>query len=168
MPDRPSDRQLAPWEAVLAQALQQDEPERTALEEMQAAQDSATNTGYLLQVSEAFWWLDVVPQIDEMIRQRIGPREYERYMQEPGTACPAAGAARARDRRPPDRGLTRRHHRRPDDRAPVDRRWPSRPPGKRTGPGDGARRGTGLSGRPRTPLSRFGKPPGHSTRGRPS
>ena len=39
MPDRPSDRQLAPWEAVLAQALQQDEPERTALEEMQAAQD---------------------------------------------------------------------------------------------------------------------------------
>ena len=32
MPDRPSDLQLAPWEAVLAQALQQDEPERTALE----------------------------------------------------------------------------------------------------------------------------------------
>ena len=49
MPDRPSDRQLAPWEAVLAQALQQDEPERTALEEMQAAQDSATNTGHLLR-----------------------------------------------------------------------------------------------------------------------
>ena len=36
MPDRPSDRQLAPWEAVLAQALQQDEPERTALEVIQA------------------------------------------------------------------------------------------------------------------------------------
>ena len=83
MPDRPSDRQLAPWEAVLAQALQQDEPERTALEEMQAAQDAATNTGYLLQVSEAFWWLDVVPQIDQAVRERIGERAFARYMQEP-------------------------------------------------------------------------------------
>ena len=83
MPDRPSDLQLAPWEAVLAQALQQDEPERTALEEMQAAQDSATNTGYLLQVSEAFWWLDVVPQIDQAVRERIGERAFARYMQEP-------------------------------------------------------------------------------------
>ena len=73
MPDRPSDRQLAPWEAVLAQALQQDEPERTALEEMQAAQDYATNTGHLLELSEAYWRLDVVPQIDEMIRQRVSP-----------------------------------------------------------------------------------------------
>jgi hypothetical protein len=83
MPDRPSNRQLAPWEAVLAQALQQDEPERAALEEMQAAQTSATNTGYLLQLSEAFWRLDVVPQIDQMVRERIGPREYERYLQDP-------------------------------------------------------------------------------------
>ena len=44
MPDRPSERQLAPWEAVLAQALQQDEPERTALEVIQSAQDWSTNT----------------------------------------------------------------------------------------------------------------------------
>ena len=83
MPDRPSDRQLAPWEAVLAQALQQDEPERTALEEMQAAQDYTTNTGHLLELSEAYWRLDVVPQIDEMVRQRVSPREYERYRQDP-------------------------------------------------------------------------------------
>ena len=83
MPDRPSDRQLAPWEAVLAQALQQDEPERTALEEMQAAQDWTTHTGHLLELSEAYWRLDVVPQIDEMIRQRVTPREYERYRQDP-------------------------------------------------------------------------------------
>ena len=83
MPDRPSDRQLAPWEAVMAQVLQQDEPERTALEEMQAAQDYATNTGHLLELSEAYWRLDVVPQIDEMIRQRVSPREYERYRQDP-------------------------------------------------------------------------------------
>ena len=83
MPGRPSDRQLAPWEAVLAQALQQDEPERTALEEMQAAQDWTTNTGHLLGLSEAYWRLDVVPQIDEMVRQRVSPREYERYRQDP-------------------------------------------------------------------------------------
>ena len=83
MPDRPSDRQLAPWEAELARALQQDEPERTALEEMQAAQDYATHTGHLLELSEAYWRLDVVPQIDEMVRQRVSPREYERYRQDP-------------------------------------------------------------------------------------
>jgi conjugative relaxase-like TrwC/TraI family protein len=83
MPDRPSDRQMAPWEAVLAQALQQDEPERTALEEMQAAQDYVTRTGHLLELSEAFWRLDVVPQIDQMVRERIGEREFARYMTDP-------------------------------------------------------------------------------------
>src|SRR5205085_11901487 len=83
IPDRPSDRQLAPWEATLAQALQQDEPERTALEQMRAAQDYTTNTGHLLELSEAYWRLDVVPQIDEMIRQRLTPREYDRYRQDP-------------------------------------------------------------------------------------
>ena len=83
MPDRPSDLQLAPWEAVLAQALQQDDPERTALEEIQAAQDFTTHTGHLLQLVDAFWHLDVEPQIDEMVRQRITPAEYERYLTDP-------------------------------------------------------------------------------------
>jgi len=83
MPDRPSDRQMAPWEAVLAQALQQDEPERTALEEIQAAQDFTTHTGHLLELSEAFWRLDVVPQIDQMVRERIGEQEFARYMTDP-------------------------------------------------------------------------------------
>ena len=83
MPDRPSDLQLAPWEATLAQALQQDEPERTALEVIQQAQDWATNTGHLLQLSEAFWQVDVVPKIDEMVRQRIPAAEYERYRHDP-------------------------------------------------------------------------------------
>ena len=83
MPGRPSERQMAPWEAILAQALQQDEPERTALEAMQAAQDSATHTGHLLELTEAFWRLDVAPRIDEMIRQRITPAEYERYRRDP-------------------------------------------------------------------------------------
>ena len=83
MPERPTERQLAPWEAVMAQVLQQDQPERTALEEMQAAQDWTTNTAHLLELSEAYWRLDVVPEIDEMIRQRVSAREYERYRQDP-------------------------------------------------------------------------------------
>ena len=83
MPDQPSDRQMAPWEAVLAQALQQDEPERTALEEIAAAQDFTTHTGHLLALSEAFWRLDVVPQIDQMVKERIPAAEYERYMKDP-------------------------------------------------------------------------------------
>lgn len=83
MPDRPSDRQMAPWEAVLAQALQQDDPERTALEEVQAAQDFTTNTGHLLELSEAFIRLDVVPRIDAMVAERVTPREYERYRADP-------------------------------------------------------------------------------------
>ena len=83
MPARPSERQMAPWEAVLAQALQQDQPERTALEEIQAAQDWTTHGGHLFQLRQAFWWQDVAPQIDEEIRQRISPREYERYLTDP-------------------------------------------------------------------------------------
>jgi conjugative relaxase-like TrwC/TraI family protein len=83
MPDRPSERQLAPWEAVLAQAMQRRNPEGTALEAMQAAQDYTTHTGHLLELSEAFWRLDVVPKIDEMVRQRITPAEYERYRRDP-------------------------------------------------------------------------------------
>ncbi|MGH3067710.1 MAG: MobF family relaxase [Streptosporangiaceae bacterium] len=83
MPERPSDLQLAPWEAVLAQALQQDEPERTALEVIQQAQDFTTHTGHLLEIVEAFWQLDVVPKIDEMVRQRIPAAEYERYLRDP-------------------------------------------------------------------------------------
>jgi conjugative relaxase-like TrwC/TraI family protein len=83
MPDAPSERQLAPWETVLAQALQQDEPERTALEVIQQAQDYTTHTGHLLELQDAFWRLDVVPQIDEMVRQRVTPADYERYRRDP-------------------------------------------------------------------------------------
>ena len=83
MPDRPSDLQLAPWEAVLAQAPQQDEPERTALEVIQAAQDFTTHGGHIFQLRQAFWHLDVVPQIDEMVRQRIPAAAYERYLTDP-------------------------------------------------------------------------------------
>ena len=100
MPDRPSDLQLAPWEAVLAQALQQDEPERTALEVIQAAQDFTTHAGHIFQLRQAFWHLDVVPQIDEMVRQRIPAAEYERYLTDPERPAFLQPAQRARDRRP--------------------------------------------------------------------
>ena len=83
MPDRPSSLQLAPWEAILAQALQQDDPELTALATIQAAQDFTTHTQHLFQLMSAFWRLDVVPQIDEMVRQRIAPDAYQRYLKDP-------------------------------------------------------------------------------------
>ena len=83
MPDQPSDRQMAPWEAVLAQAMQQEDLEGTALETMQAAQDYASSIGHLLELSEAFWRKDVVPKIDEMVRQRVTPTEYEQYLRDP-------------------------------------------------------------------------------------
>lgn len=83
MPARPSDRQMAPWEATLAQALQQDEPERTALEAIQAAQDWTTHGGHLFHLRQAFWWKDVAPQIDEQIRQRIPAAEYSRFLKDP-------------------------------------------------------------------------------------
>ena len=82
-PDLPTDRQAAPWEAVVAQVMQRADAEGTALEQIQAAQDYTTNTGHLLQLSEAFWRLDVVPKIDAMVRDRIGPREFARYLADP-------------------------------------------------------------------------------------
>ena len=73
----------APWEAVMAQVLAKDDPLGTALEQLKAAQDFATNVGHLITITEAFWWRDVVPQIDEAVRARIGPHEYERYASDP-------------------------------------------------------------------------------------
>ena len=111
MPDQPSDRQMAPWEAVLAQALQQDEPERTALEEIAAAQDYATHTGHLLALSEAFWRLERGPA-DRPDGERADPRRRVRAVPDgPGTARVPAAASRARDRRPPDRGCPGLDHR---------------------------------------------------------
>ena len=76
-------RDRAPWEAVLAGAMHRDDPAGTAIEQLRAAQDFVTNTRHLLQLSEAFWWKEVAPQVDEAVRQRISPREYERYLQDP-------------------------------------------------------------------------------------
>ena len=75
--------QMAPWEAIMAGILAKDDPLGTALEQLKAAQDYATNIGHLITITEAFWWQDVVPQIDEAIRERLEPGEFDRYMADP-------------------------------------------------------------------------------------
>ena len=76
-------RDRAPWEAVLAAAMAKDDPELTALEQVKAAQDFASNSRHLLTLSEAFWWKFTVPEIDQAVRERIGEREFARYMHDP-------------------------------------------------------------------------------------
>ena len=167
MPDRPSDRQMAPWEAMLAQALQREDPERTALETMQAAQDFATHTGHLLQLAEAFWRLDVVPQIDEMVRQRITPAEFARYMTDPERPAFHQLLRDARDRRPAHPDLLDAITAEPLDGAPQHRRGDSTAGREKSRPRRGARRPDGLSAC-RRPRHRRSRPPGRCwTPGRP-
>jgi hypothetical protein len=80
-PDGMRDR--APWEAVLAGVMAKDDPELTALEQVKAAQDVASNSRHLLTLAEAFWWKFTVPQIDQAVRERIGEREFARYLTDP-------------------------------------------------------------------------------------
>ena len=61
----------------------QDDPELTAIEQMRAAQDLVNHSGHLIELIEAFWWKDIVPQIDAQVQTRISPREFERYMNDP-------------------------------------------------------------------------------------
>jgi len=82
-PDPEGMRDRAPWESVLAGIMQRDDPELTALEQIQAAQDFASNTRHLLTLSEAFWWKFTVPHIDQAIRDRIGERDFARYIDDP-------------------------------------------------------------------------------------
>jgi hypothetical protein len=80
-PDGMRDR--APWEAVLTAAMARDDPELTALEQVKAAQDAASNSRHLLTLSEAFWWKFTVPRIDQAVRERIGERAFARYLTDP-------------------------------------------------------------------------------------
>ena len=83
MPDRPSDRQMAPWEAVLAQALQQDEPERTALEEIPPRRTTPRTPGTswrCLRRSGGWTWSR---RSTRWCKSASPPREYERYMKDP-------------------------------------------------------------------------------------
>jgi len=81
-PDEPL-RERAPWEATVAQVMARDDPELTAIEQMRAAQDLVNHSGHLIELAEAFWWKDVVPQIDAQVQARVSPREYQRYMADP-------------------------------------------------------------------------------------
>jgi conjugative relaxase-like TrwC/TraI family protein len=76
-------RERAPWEAVIAAAMERDEPLGTAIEAMRAAADFPVNTRHLYEIAEAGWWKDVVPQIDDMVRQRISWVDYQRYLNDP-------------------------------------------------------------------------------------
>jgi hypothetical protein len=76
-------RDRAPWEAVLAAAMARDDPELTALEQVKAAQDLATDSQHLLTLAEAFWWKFTVPRIDQAVRERIGERAFARYLTDP-------------------------------------------------------------------------------------
>ena len=67
----------------MAEVLAKDDTLGTALEQMKAAQDLPSNIGHLITISEAFWWEDVVPQIDQAVRHRISPREDARYISDP-------------------------------------------------------------------------------------
>jgi hypothetical protein len=80
-PDGMRDR--APWEAVLAGVMARDDPELTALEQVKAAQDAASDSRYLLTLAEAFWWKFTVPRIDQAVRERIGERAFARYLADP-------------------------------------------------------------------------------------
>ncbi|HEY3647504.1 MAG TPA: hypothetical protein VGL33_06005, partial [Streptosporangiaceae bacterium] len=55
----------------------------TALEQVKAAQDVATDSQHLLTLAEAFWWKFTVPRIDQAVRERIGEREFARYLNDP-------------------------------------------------------------------------------------
>src|SRR5256714_12148646 len=64
-PDGMRDR--APWEAVLAAAMARDDPELTALEQVKAAQDVATDNQHLLTLADAVWGEVTVPRNDQAV-----------------------------------------------------------------------------------------------------
>jgi conjugative relaxase-like TrwC/TraI family protein len=76
-------RERSTWESVIAAAMERDELAGTAIEAMRAAQEFPVNTRHLYEIGEAGWWLDVVPQIDEMVRQRLRWDDYQRYLADP-------------------------------------------------------------------------------------
>src|SRR4029077_19653840 len=90
-------RDRAPWEAVLAAAIARDDPELTALEQVKAAQDFASDSRHLLTLSEAFWWKFTVPRIDQAVRERIGERGFARDLTHPERPAPLQGV-RERER----------------------------------------------------------------------
>ena len=83
MPEPEGMRERAPWESVIAAAMSREELPATAIETMRVAQKLPTSIRHLYDLVQAAWWKDVVPQIDEMIRERIPEHDYERYIEDP-------------------------------------------------------------------------------------
>jgi conjugative relaxase-like TrwC/TraI family protein len=76
-------RERATWESVIAAAMEHDDPAGTAIEAIRAAQEWPVNMRHLYEIGEAYWQKDVVPQIDDMVRQRIRWDDYQRYLNDP-------------------------------------------------------------------------------------
>ncbi len=76
-------RERATWESVIAAAMAHDDPAGTAIEAIRDAQEWPVNMRHLYEIREAYWQKDVVPQIDDMVRQRITWAEYQRYLNDP-------------------------------------------------------------------------------------
>ncbi len=142
-------RSRAPWESVVAAAMERDEPLGTAIEaHARRSASSQSNTRHLYELAEAGWWKDVVPQIDDMVRAsgsastttsgtsptRSGPRS--------SRSCGATRSAGGRSRTCWTRSP------RAAGRGPVDRRCAPRAGGKRARPGPGRDDGPGLSAPP--------------------
>jgi hypothetical protein len=76
-------RERNTWESVVAAAMERDELAGTAIEAMREAQEFPVHMRHLYEIAEAGWWLDVVPQIDDMVRQRLRWDDYQRYLNDP-------------------------------------------------------------------------------------
>ncbi|HET6190479.1 MAG TPA: MobF family relaxase [Trebonia sp.] len=76
-------RERNTWESVIAAAMEHDDPAGTAIEAMRDAQEWPVNMRHLYEVREAYWQKDIVPQIDDMVRQRITWADYQRYLSDP-------------------------------------------------------------------------------------
>jgi AAA domain len=76
-------RERDTWESVIAAAMEHDDPAGTAIDAMRTAQEFPVHMRHLYEIREAYWWKDVVPQIDDMVRQRITWADYQRYLNDP-------------------------------------------------------------------------------------
>jgi conjugative relaxase-like TrwC/TraI family protein len=76
-------RERATWESVIAAAMEHDDPGGTAIEAIRAAQEWPVHMRHLYEIREAYWWKDIAPQIDDMVRQRITWADYQRYLNDP-------------------------------------------------------------------------------------
>ncbi|HEY1700975.1 MAG TPA: MobF family relaxase [Trebonia sp.] len=83
MPEHERARERQPWEAVISAAMARENGPLSAIETMRAAHRLPTHAAHLHTLKQAFWWRDVVPKIDQMVKERIPEREFNRYLKDP-------------------------------------------------------------------------------------